>query len=53
MNTLQLKEDLIEDIAYKLKYGSLSCKDLLNLSKAFNLITQIDIKQDIKEKLIE
>ena len=40
----QLKEDLFEDVAYKLKYNSLSCKDLLDLTKAFTLITQTDIK---------
>lgn len=51
MKTLQLKEDLLEDIAYKLKYNSLSCKDLLELVKAFNLLAQINIEQN--EKLNE
>ena len=40
----QLREDLFEDVVYKLKYNSLSCKDLLDLTRAFTLITQTDIK---------
>lgn len=46
MNTTQLKEDLLEDIAYKLKYNNLSCKDVSELSKAFSLLTQTNIKQE-------
>lgn len=41
-----IKETIIDDIIYKLQYNSLSCNDLLELAKAFNLITQ-NIKEPI------
>lgn len=43
-----IQQTIIDDINYKLQYNSLSCNDLSELTKAFNLITQ-NIKKPIYE----